>query len=146
MAAGPSAVGAGRGLALVIYSNVGQATVFVMALIAGPTIRHAPGTAYIAALFSFAPAALILLLLIRHEWTAARALVALAVQSGILILVFAAFYHGGGITAHPPGNALADALYFSIVTWTTGTATWYRSRHCACSRRSRRCTVIFSWD
>ncbi|MEA3064239.1 MAG: voltage-gated potassium channel [Sphingomonadales bacterium] len=98
---------------------LGQLLLTVLAYFGSRIYVEIPLLAYVNALLMALPAVLAIVMLIRHKWENEWVIVSLAVQSAMLITHFAIVHHVIGLG--PPGTADSfwDALYFSIVTWTT---------------------------
>jgi len=97
------------------------------AIVAGEIYRTVPlGCAvphcYMAALFGSGAAVSTVIAFARHRISPGATLVALFIHAGALLLLFAGIYLGFGLVL---GNTEVtnmerpDALYFSVVTWTT---------------------------
>jgi len=76
--------------------------------------------AYLSAFLMACPAILAVVMLSRHEWTNGWVIVSLSAQSLLLLVHFALVHHAIGLHASTSAaDSFWDALYFSIVTWTT---------------------------
>jgi hypothetical protein len=76
--------------------------------------------AYLSAVLMAPPTILAMIMLVRHQWTNGWVIASLTAQ-GILVLVhFAIVHHAVGFQPSAvPSDSFWDALYYSIVTWTT---------------------------
>jgi hypothetical protein len=85
-----------------------------------PALLRRLWPAYVIEIALLGPVAAALLLLVKHQWSIRAAIIALAVQSVIILVLFAQVYTAVGVGGDGPVDpTFRDGLYFSIVTWTT---------------------------
>jgi hypothetical protein len=107
-------------IAFFILPILGQLAFTVAAFFLSTIFARHHAYAYVSAFLMGAPVVLAIIMLVRDEWPNGWVIGSLSTQSTLLLVHFAIVHHAIGFSSQGAAtDSFWDALYFSVVTWTT---------------------------